>query len=269
MDHSKVAYTRTEAEAKFQPDSHLFEPARDDAWGKTPLRAIQHITEQITKTHASEEVALELLNADDKVMTRLQALLQSGGVNIHALKVDTYGAHSYVKIPNASQDDMINIASALASTVDAPDRTTHYPLLPRDALNEIADIASANMKISSLVTLRTIEMDPARAAAYGVDSVPERYVDVDMRAYSASPVSVIREDSQYAQINGQAGFAPKSSLAVDPDKIPQLKAAFKKAGISCEVQGAVMNAEASSKDVVRALDQSGMIPSHFLNAFDQ
>lgn len=271
MDQSKIAYTYTEAEdRRYGSDSHLFEPATDQAWGKTPLRMIQHISTQITKTHAAEEIALELLGADKKTMERCTALLQAGGVDTADMKVDTYGAHTYIKIPAIGQDDLIRVAAALSNTLDAPDRTTYYPLLPRDVLNEIADIAAAQMNISPLIQIKDIPMDADRAAALGMDTAPDRYTDIDMSAYyPASPVRFIRDDSQYAEADGKAVLKPLATLSVDPAKIPQLHATFKRAGITSRTDGEVISVQATSKDVLKALDQDGMIPHHFADTLEQ
>jgi hypothetical protein len=261
MGLSKVSYSDA-------PGSHLFEPSSDNAWGKTPLRFIQHITEQVTKNYQSQEVALELINADKNVTDRLSALLEAGGIDTASMKMDTYNNHTYVRLPKLTQDDLIRVAAALSNTVETKHGGAYYPLLPRDALNEIVDIAAENMQISPLITLKTIEMDDDRAFLYGVDHAPSHYTDIDLSGYPGTPVSTIVSDSEYSEIKGKPAFAPVCYLNVTPEKIPALSSAFKKAGLDTEAFASVIKVGGDSRQVVQALEQGGLIPSHFTKSFD-
>lgn len=266
---SKVKYTHNDAEnPRYDTVTHMFEPFNSGDWGKAGIISLQHDCTPITANHFSEEVAIGLIN-DKKAIERAIYLLEASGFERDRLEIKPSGSEAYITIAKAGADDLILATAALAQTYDNPRGTPYYAMLKDETVHAIADLASENMTITPLMSMKIIEMDMNRIQAFGVEDAPSHYTDFDMNRYPVSPVRSIRDDSRYIDRGGKPAFERTSTLSVDPSRIPELNTAFTKAGMEHGVIAeGLLSVRASSHDVVRALTSHALVPQHFARTLD-
>ncbi|MDE1151719.1 MAG: hypothetical protein PW788_04200 [Micavibrio sp.] len=189
----------TDDDRKYGVDSHQY-----DGFGSKGVESMSVNTDLLSKSTSIGATFTKPRGTDgDSLKATIGGLLENAGIKDVEFK--DYGNQSFsIKIPEGPGQTLLNIASALATTVEVDRGTTLYAVLTKEDAQDVIkhELARQNMTLQE-AKLMDVSFTTLDKAGYGAGVQAPTYKDVDLGKYPFGPIDFMREEGVFSKFAGE------------------------------------------------------------------
>jgi len=191
----------TDDDRKYGVDSHQY-----DGFGSKGVESMSVNTDLLSKSNSIGASFTKPRGTDgDSLKATISGLLENAGIK--EVEFKDYGNQSFsIKIPEGPGQSLLNIATALATTVEVDRGTTHYAVLTKEDAQDIVkhELARQNLTLqeAKLMDVSFTTLDNADQR-YGAGVKAPTYKDVDLGKYPFGNIDFMREEGVFSKFAGE------------------------------------------------------------------